>query len=294
MGAVSDFAKIALDCLMQTSKADRFTLVAEWRRQGRDAIIGEASYAFDLDQRCGEFAISVADRWQRQGLGSALLCALQFRAISLGYLGLFGESLKTNVPMKNLVCKAGLAFSRPSDWRAVRFDKTLAGPIAPLPGSSPMAAPSQIPGLAISLRSLRDHFTGPAEFARKVFQFWQSVAHGQDGFGVVDMHTRLEVEIRNRRGEDVDEAERRVGGHQVTAAFRAILPLADRSFLEHRNIFGACRDSHRLRLPETEGVDGSAGPRPAGAAVTIAHRLRRARDLDFDRTAKAFAIQFHS
>jgi len=137
MGAVSNFAKIASDCLMQTSKADRFTLVAEWRRQGRDAIIGEASYAFDLDQRCGEFAISVADRWQRQGLGSALLCALQFRAISLGNLGLFGESLKTNVQMKNLACKAGFAFSRSPDWRAVRFDKTLVGPIAPLPGSGP-------------------------------------------------------------------------------------------------------------------------------------------------------------
>jgi len=137
MGAVSNFAKIASDCLMQTSKADRFTLVAEWRRQGRDAIIGEASYAFDLDQRCGEFAISVADRWQRQGLGSALLCALQFRATSLGNLGLFGESLKTNVQMKNLACKAGFAFSRSSDWRAVRFDKTLVGPIAPLPGSGP-------------------------------------------------------------------------------------------------------------------------------------------------------------
>jgi hypothetical protein len=104
-------------------------------QRGRDAIIGEASYAFDLNQRCGEFAISVADCWQRQGLGFALLCALQFRAISLGYLALFGEGLKTNTQMKNLARKAGFAFSRSSDWRAVRFDKTLAGPIIPLPGS---------------------------------------------------------------------------------------------------------------------------------------------------------------
>jgi RimJ/RimL family protein N-acetyltransferase len=137
MGAVDNFAKIALDCLMQSSNADRFTLVAEWRGQGRYAIVGEASYAFDPDQRCGEFAISVADRWQRQGLGSALLCALQFRAISLGYLALFGESLKANLQMKNLARKAGFAFSRSSDWRAVRFDKTLVGPIIPLPGSGP-------------------------------------------------------------------------------------------------------------------------------------------------------------
>jgi RimJ/RimL family protein N-acetyltransferase len=137
MGAVDNFAKIALDGLTQSSKADRFTLVAEWRGRRRDAIIGEASYAFDSNQRCGEFAISVADRWQRQGLGSALLCALQFRAISLGYPALFGESLKTNMQMKNLALKAGFSFSRSSDWRAVRFDKTLAGAIVPLPGSGP-------------------------------------------------------------------------------------------------------------------------------------------------------------
>jgi len=39
--------------------------------------------------------------------------------------------------MKNLACKAGFAFSRSSDWCAVRFDKTLVGPIVPLPGSGP-------------------------------------------------------------------------------------------------------------------------------------------------------------
>jgi GNAT superfamily N-acetyltransferase len=131
MGAIDHFDRIALDCLMSSSKAARFTLVTEWRAQGRDAIIGEASYAFDRDKRGGEFAISIADRWQRQGFGSALLCALQFRAISLGHIELFGESLNTNVQSKSLAPKAGFEFSHPSDWRAVRFDKTLAGRIVP-------------------------------------------------------------------------------------------------------------------------------------------------------------------
>ena len=129
MGAVDNFAKIAVDCLMQGCRAERFTLVAEWQRRGRDVIIGEACYAFDRDKRCGEFAVSVADRWQRRGIGSALLCALQYRAISLGFVGLFGETLKTNVAMKHLALNAGFEFSRSSDWRAVRFDKRLDGPI---------------------------------------------------------------------------------------------------------------------------------------------------------------------
>lgn len=127
MGAVGNFSKIAFDCLKHGWKPDRFTLVAEWREQGRDIIIGEAAYGFDRENGCGEFAISVADRWQHRGLGSELLCALQYRAISLGHFELFGETLKTNQEMKNLALKAGFAFTRSLDWRAVRFDKTLSG-----------------------------------------------------------------------------------------------------------------------------------------------------------------------
>jgi RimJ/RimL family protein N-acetyltransferase len=112
---------------MRGCRADRFTLVAELRTQGRDAIIGEASYAFDRKQRHGEFAISVADSWQRQGLGRALLSALQLRAVSLGHFALFGETLKTNEAMQGLARRSGFGFSRSQDWRAVRFEKVLAG-----------------------------------------------------------------------------------------------------------------------------------------------------------------------
>jgi hypothetical protein len=127
MGAVSNVSKIAFDCLNDGWKPDRFTLVAELREQGRDTIIAESSYGFDREKACGEFAISVADRWQHRGLGSALLCALQFRAISLGHFELFGETLRTNEEMKNLARNAGFEFTNSLDWRAVRFDKRLSG-----------------------------------------------------------------------------------------------------------------------------------------------------------------------
>ena|ERR1700761_6038376 len=126
MGAITNFSRIARDCLVHHGKADRFTLVAESREQSRCRIIGEISYGFDHDANCGEFAISVSDHWQNQGLGSALLHALQFRAVSLGHFDLFGETLKTNDQMKGLARRAGFAFSRSLDWRAVRFDKRLA------------------------------------------------------------------------------------------------------------------------------------------------------------------------
>jgi len=127
MGPVCNFSKLAFDCLMQRRRAECFTLVAERQDQGCDAIIGEASYAFDRVRCSGEFAISAADRWRCQGLGWALLSAVQLRAVSLGYLDLFGETLKTNEEMKNLARKAAFACTRSLDWRAVRFDKRLTG-----------------------------------------------------------------------------------------------------------------------------------------------------------------------
>jgi GNAT superfamily N-acetyltransferase len=125
MGSVGNFSRIAFECLVHGCRAERFTLVAELREQSCDAIIGEASYAFDSKNNCGEFAISVSDRWHRRGLGAALLGAVQLRAINLGFFDLFGETLKTNDQMKSLARKAGFEFTRSSDWRAVRFDKKL-------------------------------------------------------------------------------------------------------------------------------------------------------------------------
>jgi len=125
MGAADNLSKIASECLV-SGEPDRFLLVAELRKPDGHVIIGEASYAFDRREGRGEFAISVADRWQRRGLGVTLLAALQLRAVALGHCDLFGESLKTNVQMLVLAKKAGFAFSRSPDWRAIRFDKRLA------------------------------------------------------------------------------------------------------------------------------------------------------------------------
>ena len=126
MGTASNLVRIARDCLVPTRKAECFALVVESRGPLADVFIGEACYGFDRGSGSGEFAISVADRFQRTGLGSALLCAVQSRAISLGYFGLFGETLKGNEEMKSLARTAGFEFTRSLDWRAVRFDKRLA------------------------------------------------------------------------------------------------------------------------------------------------------------------------
>jgi GNAT superfamily N-acetyltransferase len=125
MGEAGDLTRIARECLMPARKAECFAFVEECRVDGRDVVVGEASYAFDWMSGCGEFALSVADDFQRHGLGSTLLAALQSRAVSFGYLDLFGEALKSNDAMKNFARNAGFEITPSLDWRAVRFDKKL-------------------------------------------------------------------------------------------------------------------------------------------------------------------------
>jgi RimJ/RimL family protein N-acetyltransferase len=125
MGEAGNLTRIARECLTPARKGECFAFVAECRLDGCDVIVGEASYAFDRMSGRGEFALSVADDFQRHGLGSTLLAALQSRAVSFGYLDLFGEALKSNDAMKNFARKAGFEIAPSLDWRAVRFDKRL-------------------------------------------------------------------------------------------------------------------------------------------------------------------------
>src|SRR5579883_2072364 len=134
---------------------------------------------------------------------------------------------------------------------------------------------------------LRDHFAGTAELLREVLELRQAVPHTQDRLGVVDVDRRLEVERRDRRRVDVDEAERRMIRHDMAATLLAVLPLAERRLLVGRDVLGAGRDLDRLRLPQAEGVHRAGGPRPARPAMAIAHRLRRSRDLQFYGAAEA-------
>jgi hypothetical protein len=80
----------------------------------------------------------------------------------------------------------------------------------------------------------------------------------------------------------------------MAAAFGAVLPRTELRFLEHREMFSAVFDPHGFGFPQTEGVDGAAGPRAAGSAMAITHRFRRSRNFDFNRAAKAFACQTHN
>ena len=110
--------------------------------------------------------------------------------------------------------------------------------------------------------------------------------HRQHRLRIFDLHGRRECEVRDGGGKPIDQPNRRVIGHEMSTAFVAILPLTCFGFLERGEVFGARRNTHRLGLPKTVGVDGTAGPRTA--AMAIGHPLRRAADFELNRGAEAF------
>ena len=124
LGAMSELPQTLLDHFIHVGEADRFSVVAVMLLDGIETIFGEARYAFDTDTGSFEFGLSIDDRWQGQGIGSALLRNMECRAAAFGAGRLFGDTLRSNDVMIGLARKSGFAFTNsPGDWKLVRFEK---------------------------------------------------------------------------------------------------------------------------------------------------------------------------
>ncbi len=124
LGALSELPKDLLDHFVRTGEDDHFSVIATMTIDGRETIVGEARYAYDPMRDSFEFGLSVDDRWQGQGIGSAVLRNLECRAAAFGATRLFGDTLRSNAVMIALARKSGFAFTNnPDDWKLVRFEK---------------------------------------------------------------------------------------------------------------------------------------------------------------------------
>src|SRR5690242_8717073 len=93
---------------------------------GFETIVGEVRYAFHAETSRVEFGMSVDDRWQGHGIGSALLRNLECRAAAFGAASIFGDTLRSHDSMISLARKSGFAFTNhPDDWKLVRFEKEI-------------------------------------------------------------------------------------------------------------------------------------------------------------------------
>jgi len=125
-GAISELPKGLLNDFLQVGARERFTVVATKMVDGFEIIVAEARYALHAETSTLEFGLSVADRWQGNGIASALMRNLECRAAALGAEHMFGDTLRSNEPMITLARKSGFAFvNHPDDWKLVRFDKEI-------------------------------------------------------------------------------------------------------------------------------------------------------------------------
>jgi GNAT superfamily N-acetyltransferase len=126
LGAMSELPQTELDHFIHVGERDRFGVIAVMVIDGVETVVGEARYGFEVDTASFEFGVSVDDRWQGQGIGSALLRNLECRAAAFGTRRMFGDTLRSNDVMMSLARKSGFAFTRhPDDWKLVRFEKRI-------------------------------------------------------------------------------------------------------------------------------------------------------------------------
>jgi acetyltransferase len=123
--------------------SDHLALVAEVFEDGQETVVAEARYArLASDPRAAEFAVSVAQRWQGNGLAQLLLCKLGRRAATAGIHRIVGETLATNARMLHLARKAGFTVAASPQVRGLML---LEKAIEAEPGGSALCG-SDAPG----------------------------------------------------------------------------------------------------------------------------------------------------
>jgi RimJ/RimL family protein N-acetyltransferase len=137
LGAMSELPKSLLERFTHVGEREGFTVIATMRVDGFETIVGEARYVMHPEDGSLEFGVSIDDRWQGQGIGTAIMKNLECRAAAFGAERLVGDTLRSNEAMIALAKKSGFAFTNnPDDWKLVRFEK----PIAIRPQDIPCAS----------------------------------------------------------------------------------------------------------------------------------------------------------
>jgi len=103
-----------LSRLVNVDMHQTFALVATVGAGDNERIIGVTRYAADAEGRDCEFAVAVADDWQRRGIGTALATRLFAAAAAEGFQNIYGNMLADNDRMIGLARALGLHVSSPT------------------------------------------------------------------------------------------------------------------------------------------------------------------------------------
>ena len=105
--AIAELSATQLERFINLDRRRGVALVALSEQREGTAIIAEARCVLDAQARSAEFAIAVADEFQRRGLGTRLVKKLLAYASGRGVRRLFGEIMADNHGMLAFVSRLG-------------------------------------------------------------------------------------------------------------------------------------------------------------------------------------------
>jgi RimJ/RimL family protein N-acetyltransferase len=126
LGALNELSPRELERLSHPDQTSANVLIAEVDVNGEWQMIGEAPYAAVGDAATYEFAISVADEWQRRGIGTRMVRRIEQQVANLGAHYLVADALQSNQTVRHLARTAGFVITRNShDARLMRLSKCM-------------------------------------------------------------------------------------------------------------------------------------------------------------------------
>ena len=126
MDAIRELPPSLLARFTQIDYSREMALLATVNEDGKERLVGSARYALSPDGESVEFALAVADDWQKCGLGRRLMGALIDCARQAGYRTMVGDVLSSNAKMLRLMESFGFAIlPHPEDRSAKRIVKAL-------------------------------------------------------------------------------------------------------------------------------------------------------------------------
>jgi acetyltransferase len=115
--------ELTLPMLVRFTQIDydrEMALICVVEENGEEVEVGVARYVTNPDGLGCEFALVVADEWQRKGIGSRLMTALMEIAKSRGLKSMEGEVLADNREMLTLAEHLGFSSHLSSEDPSVR------------------------------------------------------------------------------------------------------------------------------------------------------------------------------
>jgi RimJ/RimL family protein N-acetyltransferase len=100
--------------------SEAMTLLAVIRRDDREVAIAMAQYVADGYPEYCDFAVVVADAWQRNGLGKQLIQSLTCIARAAGIVRMQGDVLAENEAMRRLMLNMGFQLRQHADGAYLR------------------------------------------------------------------------------------------------------------------------------------------------------------------------------